>query len=46
MGGRNRVMLQIGRISALYEHQIHLAEKGNLDCATLGPVVHDIDREI
>lgn len=46
MGCGNGVMLQIGRISALYEHQIQLTEQGNLDCATLGPVVYDIDREL
>jgi len=46
MGCRNGVMLQVGRISALYKHQIQLTEQVNLDCSALGPVVLDIDSEI
>lgn len=46
MGCKNRVMLQIGRISALCENQHPLTKQDNLDCTPLRKVVYDIDTEI
>jgi hypothetical protein len=46
MGCRNWVMLQIGRISALYEQKFLAFQQGHFDCTEFGPIVGNISMEI
>ncbi len=46
MGCKNWVMLQIGRIAALYEHKNQALQQGRFDCTRFEQAVGDISREI
>ena len=46
MGCKNSVMLQIGRIAALYEHKNRDLEQGRFDCTEFEQVASEIGREI
>ncbi|OKL59609.1 hypothetical protein UA08_05212 [Talaromyces atroroseus] len=46
MGCQNQVMLQIGRIAALYEHKTQSLQKGYLVNTSIEETVRDISREI
>jgi hypothetical protein len=46
MGCKNRIMLQIGRISALREDQVQFTKQEPFDCTPFRRVVYDIDTEI
>jgi C6 transcription factor Pro1 len=46
MGCQNQVMLQIGRIAALYEHKTQILRKGHLVNTRIEETARDISREI
>lgn len=45
-GGKNWIMLQVGRISALYERRTRAINQGQFDCVAFECTVMDIGREI
>jgi hypothetical protein len=46
MGCKHDVMLQIGRIAALYAQKTEALQRGGFDCSSLEDIVDDISRKI